>query len=102
MIANLPFMSEEKEIAYNENCTLYEVNHGQADKEIVSGRFVATNISFKINSFEVLFERISKADVSFDGDLAFSTRNSKGSHFEIRCKDGFAANMYLEIYKRYK
>ena len=102
MIESLPFMSEEKELAFNENCELYEIRRDHSSELVCKGRLSASNVSFKISSFEVIFDKILRADVNFDGNLTFATKKAGRSHYEIRCEGGYCAQMYLDILKRYK
>ena len=102
MIANLPFLSEEKELAFNENCELYEIRRDLTWELVCKGRLSISNISIKISDFEMLFDRILRVNINFNNNLTFSTRESKSSQYELRCDTGYAAKMYLEIMKRYK
>lgn len=102
MIKKLPYVSTEKEIAFDDFCTLVKVENDLSESTVCQGRFSITNISLKIADQEILFDTIKRAELTFDGDLAFSTSKSKGSHYEIRNENGYAAGMYLEIYKRFK
>lgn len=102
MIANLPFLSEEKELAFNENCELYEIRRDLTQHLVCKGRLSISNISIKISDFEMLFDRILRANINFNNNLTFSTRESGRSQYELRCDTGYAAKMYLEIMKRYK
>ena len=102
MIKKLPYVSTEKEIAFDDFCTLVKVESDLSESIICKGRLCITNISLKIADQEILFDTIKRAELTFDGDLAFSTVKSKGSHYEIRNENGYAAGMYLEIYRRFK
>ena len=102
MIKKLPYVSTEKEIAFDDYCTLVQVGRDLSESTVCRGRFSATNISFKIEDREILFDKIVRAELTFEGNLAFGVAKSGGSHYEIRNENGYAALMYLEIYKRFK
>lgn len=102
MIEKLPYISTEKEIAFDDSCSLFEVKRDFSEELICFGRFSITNISLKLEDREILFDNILRAQLTFDGDLAFATKNCGNSHYEIRSENGYAAIMYLEIYKRFR
>lgn len=102
MISRLPYVSGEKELAYNENVKLALVKHTESTEILCSGRLSITNISIKVDDFEILFDKIKRIDITFEQNLAFSTSQNKNSHYEILCESSYAANMYLDIYRKYK
>lgn len=102
MIKKLPYVSTEKEIAFDDFCTLVKVDRDLSEKTVCKGRFSITNISLKIEDMETLFDKIVRAELTYDGNLAFATAKMGGAHYEIRNENGYAAVMYLEIYKRFK
>ena len=102
MIKKLPYVSTEKEIAFDDFCTLVKVDRDLSEKTVCKGRFSITNISLKIEDKEILFDKIRRAELTYDGNLAFATAKMGGAYYEVRNENGYAAVMYLEIYKRFK
>jgi len=102
MIGKLPFVSTEKEIAFDEFCTLLEIGHGYKKETVSKSRLSITNFAIRIGDLEILFDKIKRAELTFDSDLAFSLNDGGNNHFEIRKEGGYAANMYLDILNRFR
>ena len=102
MIERLPYVSTEKEIAFDEDCTLVEISKDEICTVVPKSRLSVSNFAIRIGDMEIMLDSIKRAEITFEQNLAFSLARSCGKHYEIRKAGGYAANMYLDILRRFR